>query len=360
MTVEKRIIHNQTYLDSISRIDASFPYWQELNGKTVLIAGASGMIGSFLIDAVMLRNQKLPREDRCNIIALGRNRRAAGLRFAQWEGTDEYQFVEHDVSQPVTEGGRRPDYIIHAASTTHPRAYSSEPVNTILANVLGTRNLLSLAARSGKCRFLLLSSVEIYGENRGDAEYFDERYCGYLDCNTLRAGYPEGKRVSEALCQAYIQERDVDAVIVRLPRIYGPTMRKEDSKASSQFIQKGAAGEDIVLKSEGTQKYSYLHVADAVEAVLWVLLRGERGEAYNAGDERSDITLRELAAAIADHVKRKVVFELPDESERKGYSTATKGLLDASKLKKLGWKPMYDIHTGVYETIDILRELDVI
>ena len=207
-------------------------------------------------------------------------------------------------------------------------------------------------------RFLLLSSVEIYGENRGDTRYFQEDYCGYLNCNTLRAGYPEGKRVSEAMCQAYRQQYGVETVILRLPRSYGPTMRMSDSKAIAQFIKKGVNRENIVLKSRGNQLYSYAYSADAVLGILWALLCGETGQAYNLGDSKSDITLKELAELIAKYVGTEVVFDLPDEQEQKGYSTATTALMDAGRLKELGWNARYDIHTGICETIDILHELE--
>lgn len=350
-----RIIQNGKYLEIISRLCAGFPHWDKLNGKVILISGATGMIGSLLVDTVMLRNRELSAGERCSVIAIGRNRITAEERFGLWFDAGEFQFIEQNISEEIRGDIGTPDYIIHAASTTHPRAYSTEPVNTILANVLGTRNLLDLAVRKKGSRFLLLSSVEIYGENRGDVEYFKENYCGYIDCNTLRAGYPEGKRVSEAMCQAYIQERGADAVVIRLPRTYGPTMRMTDSKAIAQFIQKGIIGEDIVLKSEGNQLYSYLHAADAVQAMLWVLLCGKTGEAYNAGDQASDITLRDLAEIVAKHVGTNVVFDLPDETERRGYSVATKALLDASKLKDLGWAAEYDIQSGICETVDILQ-----
>ena len=123
-------------------------------------------------------------------------------------------------------------------------------------------------------RFLLAFSNEMYGENRGDVEFYDEDYCGYIKCNTLRAGYPESKRCSEALCQAYKQQKGLDVVIARLTRSYGPTMNMSDTKAVSQFIKRGVAGEDIILKSEGTQYFSYTYMSDAVSGLLWVLLTG--------------------------------------------------------------------------------------
>ena len=152
----------------------------------------------------------------------------------------------------------------------------------------------------------------------------------------MRAGYPESKRCSEALCQAFIKQKNMDIVVPRLTRSYGPTMLMSDSKAISQFIRKGLEGEDIILKSAGLQYYSYTYVADAVSGLLTVLFKGKCGEAYNIADEASDITLKDLAAIISEYAGKKVIFELPDEIEAAGYSKATKARLNSNKLACLG------------------------
>lgn len=350
------LLKNEKYQVLVKDLISAFPYWDKLEGKSVLISGASGMIGSLLIDAIMTRNEVVEADRRCRVFATSRSERTARKRFAPWCDREEFFYFSHDIAQPIPALSRMPDYLIHAASTTHPAQYVGEPINTISANVLGCLNMLELAAQKPGSRFLLLSSVEIYGENRGDADYFNESYCGYLDCNTLRAGYPEAKRLSESMCQAYAKEKRVDAVILRLPRTYGPTMRMSDTKAIAQFIKKALAGEDIVLKSKGNQLYSYAFVSDAVLGLFYTLAEGVEGEAYNLADAGSDVTLKDLAAMLAQKVGRKVVFELPDERERSGYSTATKALLNADKLKKLGWQARYDMLEGLTETIEILRE----
>ena len=140
-------------------------------------------------------------------------------------------------------------------------------------------------------------------------------------------------------------QRSMDAVILRLSRVYGPTMLASDSKALAQFLKKGIAREDIVLKSLGGQYYSYTYVGDAVSAILHILLHGENGEAYNVADPASDITLKDLAGLIADCAGTKVVYELPDAVETAGYSKATRAVLDAAKLKKLGWIPRQTYRT---------------
>ena len=212
--------------------------------------------------------------------------------------------------------------------------------------------MLKLADKCKAKRVVFASSNEIYGENRGDVEKFNEEYCGYIDCNTLRAGYPESKRCGEALCQAYIKQKQLDVVIARLTRTYGPTLLESDTKAMSQFLHKAIKGEDIVLKSKGTQYYSYTYVSDAVAGLLTVMLLGKCGEAYNIADEKSDIRLRDLAETIAESVGKKVVFDVPSKNESAGYSKATKARLDSSKLQKLGWHARYDIKDGINRTIN--------
>ena len=257
-----KVIENSLYIEDLDKIISLYDM-SPLYGKTIMISGATGMIGSLIADLLMHLNGI---SERCNIkiIALGRNRKKAEARFGSYFNASSFMFYECDITKPLTNIDEKVDYIIHAASTTHPLAYSTEPVGTVTSNVLGTMNLLDYGTVHGLKRFVFLSSVEVYGENRGDVDRFDENYCGYINCNTLRAGYPESKRLCEALCQAYRKEKGVEIVIPRLARSFGPTMLMSDTKAISQFIKKGIAGEDIVLKSEGKQLYTYTYAADAV------------------------------------------------------------------------------------------------
>lgn len=335
-------------LDDIQYVAELVLPWEQLCNKTILISGATGMLGTFLIDVLMQKNLNI------KIIALGRDENRARERFSQYWDKANFMFLSHDINQPL-HLQEQVDFIIHAASNTHPLAYAEDPIGTILTNIIGTNHMLEYAQTHGCKRFLFLSSVEIYGENRGDVNSFDENYCGYIDCNTLRAGYPEGKRAGEALCQAYRKKYGMDIVIARLSRMYGPTMLLSDTKAISQFIKKGMAFEDIILKSKGNQFYSYSYVADGAAAVFTILFSGMDGEAYNIADENSDITLKDMAEIIARYTGKKVVFELPDEKEAAGYSKATKATLNSEKLQKLGWKAMYPMEQGLIKTIESIR-----
>ena len=348
------MINDRLYVDDIELVANLNIPWDKLKSKTIVVSGAGGLIGSFLIDVLMYKN--LNNCLGCHIVALGRNSEKAKKKFAEYWDLEQFRFVSHDINKPLDELViQKADYVLHLASNTHPLAYSTEPIETITTNVIGTYNMLEFSVKYGCERFLLASSNEVYGENRGDVDLFDENYCGYINCNTLRAGYPESKRCSEALCQAYKSQKNQDFVIARLTRSYGPTMLESDTKAISQFIKKGISGEDIVLKSEGNQFYSYIYVADAVYGLLTILLCGESGEAYNIADSKSDIKLRNLAELTASYTGRKVVFQIPDDIEKAGYSVVIKARLNGDKLKKIGWKPMYTIETGLKKTIKILQ-----
>lgn len=318
-----------------------------LRDKTIMISGSTGMIASYLIDCLMAKKVN------CKIIALGRNEEKARNRFGEYFDSPNFRFFRADINSPL-ELREKVDYIIHAASNTHPMAYATDPIGTISANVVGLQNLLNYASDHGCKRFVFLSSVEVYGENRGDVDLFSEDYCGYLDCNTLRAGYPESKRVGEALCQAYIKQKGLDIVIPRLARVFGPTLLSTDTKALSQFLHKAKAGEDIVLKSAGNQFYSYLYVSDIVTGILTCLFFGECGQAYNIADSSCNITLKELAQEIADIAGTKVTFENPSEVEKAGYSTATKAILDSKKINGLNWKAQFSIREGIKRTLEML------
>ena len=326
--------------------------WKELKNKRLLITGASGMIGATLIRMLMQYNQE--ENGNIQVVGLSRNRETAKRQLTDVIDVPGFSYVSADINVPLEDMGAF-DYMIHCASNTHPRQYSTEPISTIMTNVLGTKNLLDYAAKHGVRRFVFLSSVEVYGENRGDVDVFGEDYLGYIDCNTLRSGYPEGKRLGESICNAYAKEKRIDFIIPRLSRTYGPALLGTDSKAISQFIHKAALGEDIVLKSKGNQLYSYTYSEDAAAAVLLIMLKGISGEAYNVSDKESAITLADLAEILADIGGTKVIFELPDEVEKAGYSTATKAVLDSTKLEKLGWSARVHMREGLKRTVDSLK-----
>ncbi len=351
------LYQSEEYLRDIKYVAELDLPWGKLRNQNMLISGATGLIGSFLVDVIMSKNEADGLN--CTVYALGRDKQKALNRFIKYKDNDRLVFIPYNINEPFHRDDIGiVDYVLHLASNTHPMQYATDPIGTIMTNVMGLKNMLDFAIDHRAIRFAFASSNEIYGENRGDVEFFKEDYCGYIDSNTMRAGYPESKRCGEALCQAYKAQKGLDIVIPRFTRSYGPTMLLTDTKAISQFIRKGIEGEDIVLKSAGTQYYSYTYVADAVSGLLTILLKGKNGEAYNIANEKSDIMLKDLAAQIANHAGKNVVFEIPDATEASGYSQATKARLDGDKICAIGWKPLFDIESGIIHTLNILKGIN--
>lgn len=320
----------------------------ELCNKSFLITGSTGLLGSVLIDALMLANH---RNANISVYAVGRNKEKAFERFGEYYDDDYFHFIEQDVRQPLP-NEINVDYIIPLASNTHPLAYSQYPIETIEINVKGAEYALEKAVECD-ATVLYPSTVEIYGNARGE-DVFTEDYTGQLNLSTARACYTESKRVSEALCQSFIAEREVKVKIVRLSRIFGPTMLMSDSKASSQFIIKALNGEDIILKSKGEQYFSYTYTADAVSAMLTVLANGENGVPYNISNELCNVHLKDFARYCAEWAGKDVVFDLPSDIEKKGFSVAMQAILDNSRLKSIGWIPKYEMKEAINRTLDIL------
>lgn len=330
-------------IEMVSNID--FP-WNKLKGKNVLITGAGG-ISSFLAHVLMFRNMEF--NNNINVFVMTRNAQKAQVKFANYADRTDFKIIQHDVTQFIP--GRQEFHVIfHCASNTHPIEYESDPIGTITTNVFGTYNLLEMNNPVLE-RFVLLSSVEIYGEST-ILERFSEKDFGYIDCNTLRAGYPESKRVAESLCQAYIYKNKKDIVIARPCRLYGYS-EPDDSKAASQFIRNAVNKENIVLKSKGNQKYSFLYLPDCISALLFIFFYGLCGEAYNIADERSNITLFEFASIVAKIVGTTVRYDMPNDKEKKGFSVVKNAVLDNSKLAALGWTARYTIEDGIKEAIRI-------
>ena len=201
----------------------------------------------------------------------------------------------------------------------------------------------------GMKRFLYVSSGEIYGE--GDGRVFTEDYSGYVDCTKPRSCYPSSKRAAETLCAAYAAEYGADVVIARPCHTYGPHFTEQDNRVYAQFIRNVLRGEDIVMKSTGEQFRSWCYVVDAVSALLHILLKGACGEAYNIADAQSNVSIRTLAEAIAEIGGRKVVIDIPDADEKKGYNVVTKSVYATDKLQHLGWQVRTPLQQGLKNTI---------
>ena len=318
-----------------------------LNDSRILVTGATGLIGSCLVD-VLLTN---PHRN-YQVYALGRNEERARRRFNNYWETADFHFIRHDISLPL-DSDIRFDYIIHAASNASPNFFKEKPVEVIKSNIIGVENLMEHGIRHGMKRMLFVSSGEIYGE--GDGREFTEADSGYVNCATPRACYPSSKRAAETLCVAYAAEYGADVVIARPCHTYGPYFTESDNRVYAQFIRNLLDGKDIVLKSRGEQYRSWLYVVDAAHALLTILTKGAKGEAYNVADEQSNITIRALAELLAGAEDRQVVFDIDDAN---GNTTPiTRATFSTQKLAQLGWRTLTTIAEGLQHTLAAQRLL---
>lgn len=313
-----------------------------LKDKTFVISGANGLIGSYLIDFLLYLNDTYNTS--IKIYAISRSKKNLLERFGI--NVENLYYIEQDLSDNCNIDIKA-DYIIHLASNAHPRAYSNDPVGTMMCNFIGTKNLLD-CAKDNNCRFLYISSGEIYGSNVD--HYFTEEDLGYIDTKDFRSCYPEAKRASETLCFAYQSQYNVDINVARLSYVYGPTITNSNSRADAQFLRNALNGEDIVLKSKGLQKRTYCYVADVVSAILYILLYSKTCEVYNISNMQSIVSISEYAHALANVANVDVIYDIPSDIESKGYSKAKDSILDSNKLCNIGWKPMFSFKEGIEHT----------
>lgn len=340
------------YIDNIAEY-ANFKLdWNKLNNKAILVTGSTGLVGRYLIDLIMYKN--INNNLNTTVIAMGRNEKKLNDIYCEYLDNTNFKILVGDVRDSIKYDDKI-NYIIHAASNTYPIQYATDPVGTITTSVMGTYNLLDYSAKNKIEKFIYISSFEVYGTVNNVKEISESDF-GFVDTSILRSCYPEGKRASESLCIAFSSQFGVNSSIVRLSRVFGPTMNIESSLATAQFIKNSLNNQDIVLKSDGEQLYSYNYVGDAVSAILTVLINGEDNQAYNVSDSKFDAKLKDFAKMAAECVNKEVVFDLPDEIEKKGFSNSVMNILNSDKIKNIGWYVLKDLQTRISETIEILKK----
>ena len=284
------------YLSDLDRCAEACVGIDRLAGSTVLVTGAGGLIGSFLVDA--LGRATSERGLGVTVVATGRSARRLHERFSSspWPMPE---LAVLDVTRPI--GIDLPaDYVVHAASNAHPAAITADPVGTVAANVTGTLGMLDWASGHRCRRLLYVSSGEVYGQGDPSASPYVESYQGYVDPMSMRSCYPLAKRTAENLCSCYTRQHGLETVVVRPCHTYGPCATASDSRANEQFVRSAAEGEDVVLRSEGRQVRSYNYVADAVSGLLTVLAVGEPARAYNLANPDVAVSIAGFAQAVAE------------------------------------------------------------
>ena len=331
-------------MNDILKEDIGFIHKQidfsRLENKKVLVTGATGLIGSAIIFSMLEWNKKT--ENKINVIAVVRNEEKAKTVFSDYENSEIEYLVSDVCSVNADEMGI--DYIIHGASQTSSKAFVNEPVETIMTAINGTVNMLNLAKVNNCKGFVYLSSMEVYGTPLTDEKIYEDRPSN-LNVMEVRTCYPESKRMCENLCVSYASEYGVPAKVVRLTQTFGQGVQYNDGRVFAEFARCVIENRNIVLKTKGETKRNYLYTADAVTAILAVLLDGEAANAYNAANEETYCSIYEMACEVAKLNENgiEVVIEENNDLSKFGYAPTLKMNLSTDKLKNLGWKPAYNL-----------------
>jgi dTDP-glucose 4,6-dehydratase/UDP-glucuronate decarboxylase len=311
-------------------------------GKTILITGANGFLGSYIADTISEFNNTTRKP--CRLILINKNPVTENSRLGHLLNDENCTFISQDVGKPFNID-EKADVIIHAASRATPAANLEDPFDTIDANILGLRTLLDYS-KDSKPQFLFFSSAEIYGNPLPDFVPTPENYFGNVNPIDKRASYAESKRLGETMCMDFFRKFEIPIKILRIFNIYGPGLRN-DGKVIAEFFLRSMQDKKITIKSTGEAKRSFCYITDAITAILKVLISGEEGEVYNIGDDSNNVSIKELAELIKNILNNGTVVEInKSASQNKTYGIDTR-YPDISKIKKIGFTPQISLNTGL-------------
>ena len=345
---------NRVLEDDLKTIIAEDLSWEKLKNKTVMITGASGMVGSYMLYVLLMLNDEKHYGIKVDAVMRNVNKLPEEVR-----NREDVNVVVADVTKDIPDVGDI-DYIIHAASPASPLIMQNQPVETIAANTIGTFKTLELAKEKNAEGYLFISSREIYGQPDEGQEFFYENTYGFVDQLNPRSCYSEGKKAAETMCVCFHEEYGLNTKIARLAHTYGPGMSIYDGRVQADFLKNVYHNEDIVLKSEGTAVRTYTYIADAIAGMYRILLDSE-DIVYNIGNEAGKVSIRDLAEILVSiYPERglKLVFDIP-EGGTKGTAPYTLGILSSEKLRKLGWNPKYSVKDGFKRTLEYLELANV-
>ena len=346
--------YNTVYREDIQEAIRVIPGLSTLRGKSILITGGTGIIGSAAADLLIFLNREYGFD--IKPILAGRSEENAQKCFGNALREHEIEFRHYDALRSAdleTEA----DYYIHCAGIACPELYGKYPVETLMGSINGLNAVFQSARRNPQSRVLLVSSSEVYGSRATEnQDPFREGDYAYVDILQSRSCYPAGKRAAETLCASYRKEYGTDFAVARPGYVYGPWITEADNRSASAFLRDAASGKPITMKSRGEQKRSYCYSPDCASALLTILTSGASGEAYNIASRKSIASIYEFAKTAAEAGNTEIVRTFPSEEEVKSYTTMQHAVLDPAKLEALGWKGLWSIREGISHTIEAMKD----
>ncbi|MGI6696602.1 MAG: NAD-dependent epimerase/dehydratase family protein [Christensenellales bacterium] len=327
--------------------------WEKLRGTSILVTGATGLIGSILVKTLLQRNH-MYRDD-IQVYALARNPDKFERVFATYLNDPHLNALYQDIVdfQP---GELKVDYIIHGASVTASRDFVKKPVTTIRTALIGSMNILEFAKKSKAKGMVYLSSMEVYGmQDEPPKRPLKEEDLGSLNILEVRNCYPESKRMVENMCVSYASETGIPMSIARLAQTFGAGVGYDDNRVFAYFARCVIEGKDIELLTSGESERMYVYTADAVCAILLLLTNGSLG-AYNVANPSTYSSIKEMAQLVlsfSENKHTKLVFKTT--SINKGFLPTHHLRLDVSKLLALGWKPKFSLPVMYQRLIEYME-----
>lgn len=321
-----------------------------LENKSFLVAGANGMLATYFIYFLMYLNDK--ENMNIKIYALSRNENKMKEKFIQGDYRKDVILVTQDVCDEIKIEDNI-DYIMHMASSANPDTISKDPVGIIKANLVGTFNILNFA-RQNNSEVIFTSTREIYGKMPEGINFIKETDMGALNCFEPRACYPESKRMAETILLSYYNQFGVKFKNLRIAHTYGPGMNiNHDGRIMSDLISDVVNKRDIVLKSTGEAKRAFCYITDAISAMLYVITKGNVGEAYNIANETEEIAIKDLANLMVNlYSEYELEVKYVINNNPNAYTNFKRVGLDTTKIEKLGWKPKITLTDGIIKTVN--------
>lgn len=332
---------------------------KQFSGSTIMVTGATGLIGSIIIKGIVEYNKE--NDEKIFCIGLARNPEKVNSVFQEELDANglipNVRFLYQDIKKTIPETVKC-DFIVHTANSTTSKFFMTNPVEVIDSIYTGSKNVFEFARKSNVKGLVYLSSMEVFGQVF-EEKIVGENDLGYIDLQNVRSCYSEGKRLVECLAASYAHEYGLPVKVARLAQTFGAGVPSTENRVFAQFAKSVIKGEDIVLHTNGLSCGNYCYTTDVIRAIFLLLKAGKNGDVYTIVNEETSRSIYDMASMVAENFsdgKSKVVFDIPEGNEF-GYAPQTKLKLSSAKMNSLGWNAKYNLKEMFERMLPDLKEI---